>query len=139
MEKVLSIIIYNIIISIVIYFVIATVSIIIDGKPKGNISKQNKLSFNELDIDYTEIPLIDSYLCRDKSTLNYRYYPSQTSKVLVLVGKSDESFDAEAFLPEISKYKKDVNVVLLEDVTHMGIVTGKKVRPSIKKWITELQ
>jgi len=329
MEKVLRIIIYNIIISIVIYFIIATVLIIIDGKSKGNISKQNKLSFNELDIDYTEIPLIDSYLCRDRSTLNYRYYPSQKNKVLVLlhgsgwhskyflplakyissenlahvytpdlrghginpikrgdinyinqleddlagfleivrkkhpnstliiaghssggglairfagskygkiadaymllspylkynaptiklnsggwasaympriiglsmlnsvgiswfndlqvidfnmpeeyrdgtetlsysyrlntgyaprdykrdlsvikqkvlvlVGKSDESNIAEAFLPEISKYKKDVNVILLEDVTHMGIVTGKKVRPSIKKWMTELQ
>ncbi len=329
MEKVLSIIIYNIIISIVIYFTIATVLIIIDGKSIGNISKQKKLSFDELDIDYTEIPPIDSYLCRDRSALNYRYYPSQKNKVLVLlhgsgwhskyflplakyissenlahvytpdlrghginpikrgdinyinqleddladfleivrkkhpnstliiaghssggglairfagskygkeadaymllspylkynaptiklnsggwasahkpriiglsmlnsvgiswfndlqvidfnmpeeyrdgtetlsysyrlntgfaprnykkdlsvikqkvlvlVGKSDESNIAEAFLPEISKYKKDVNVILLEDVTHMGIVIGKKVRSSIKKWMTELQ
>jgi len=85
MEKVLRIIIYNIIISIAIYFIIATILIIIDGKSTGNISKQNKLSFDELNIDYTEMPPIDSYLCRDGVDLNYRYYPSQTNKVLVLL------------------------------------------------------
>lgn len=59
-------------------------------------------------------------------------------KVLVGVGESDESFIAEKFLPEISKYKKDVEVVQLKNVTHMGIVMGNEVRPVIKKWITEL-
>ena len=328
MNKILLKIVSSAFISIAIYFIIATVLIIIDGKPKENMSKQNKLVFDELVIDYTEIPPLDSYLCRDGIELNYYYYPAQTNKVLIMlhgsgwhskyflslakyisseniahvytpdlrghgispikrgdinyinqlendladfvsivrekhpnstliigghssggglairfagskygkyantymllspflkynaptiklnsggwasahipriiglsmlnnvgiswfnylkvidfnmpeeyrdgtetlsysyrlntgfaprnykkdlsaikqkvlvvVGKSDESFIAEAFLPEISKYKKDVNVILLDDVTHMGIVMGREVRPIIKKWITEL-
>jgi len=328
MNKILLNIVSSIFISIAIYFIIATVLIIINGKPKENMSKQNKLVFDELVIDYTEIPPLDSYLCRDSIELNYYYYQAQTNKVLimlhgsgwhskyflslakyisseniahvytpdlrghgispikrgdinyinqleddltdfvsivgekhpnstliigghslggglairfagskygkyadayillspflkynaptmklnaggwasahipriiglsmlnnvgiswfnylkvidfnmpeeyrdgtetlsysyrlntgfaprnykkdlsaikqkvlVIVGKSDESFIVEAFLPEISKYKKDVNVILLDDVTHVGIVMGKEVRPIIKKWITEL-
>lgn len=328
MNKILLNIVSSMFIPIAIYFIIATVLIIIDGKPKENMSKQNKLVFDELVIDYTEIPPLDSYLCRDGIELNYYYYQAQTNKVLIMlhgsgwhskyflslakyisseniahvytpdlrghgispikrgdinyinqleddladfvsivrekhpnstliigghssggglairfagskygkyadaymllspflkynaptmklnsggwasahipriiglsmlnnvgiswfnylkvidfnmpeeyrdgtetlsysyrlntgfaprnykkdlsaikqkvlvvVGKSDESFIAEAFLPEISKYKKDVNVILLDDVTHMGIVMGKEVRPIIKKWITEL-
>ena len=328
MNKILLNIVPGMFISIAIYFIIATVLIIINGKPKENMSKQNKLVFDELVIDYTEIPPLDSYLCKDGIELNYYYYQAQTNKVLimlhgsgwhskyflslakyisseniahvytpdlrghgispikrgdinyinqleddladfvsiirkkhpnstliigghslggglairfagskygkyadayillspflkynaptmklnaggwasahipriiglsmlnnvgiswfnylkvidfnmpeeyrdgtetlsysyrlntgfaprnykkdlsaikqkvlVIVGKSDESFIAEAFLPEISKYKKDVNVILLDDVTHVGIVMGKEVRPIIKKWITEL-
>ena len=328
MNKILLNIVPSMFISIAIYFIIATVLIIINGKPKENMSKQNKLVFDELVIDYTEIPPLDSYLCKDGIELNYYYYQAQTNKVLIMlhgsgwhskyflslakyisseniahvytpdlrghgispikrgdinyinqleddladfvsivrekhpnstliigghssggglairfagskygkyadayillspflkynaptmklnaggwasahipriiglsmlnnvgiswfnylkvidfnmpeeyrdgtetlsysyrlntgfaprnykkdlsaikqkvlvvVGKSDESFIVEAFLPEISKYKKDVNVILLDDVTHMGIVMGKEVRPIIKKWITEL-
>ena len=328
MNKILLNIVPSMFISIAIYFIIATVLIIINGKPKENMSKQNKLVFDELVIDYTEIPPLDSYLCKDGIELNYYYYQAQTNKVLimlhgsgghskyflslakyisseniahiytpdlrghgispikrgdinyinqleddladfvsivrekhpnstliigghssggglairfagskygkyadayillspflkynaptmklnaggwasahipriiglsmlnnvgiswfnylkvidfnmpeeyrdgtetlsysyrlntgfaprnykkdlsaikqkvlVIVGKSDESFIVEAFLPEISKYKKDVNVILLDDVTHVGIVMGKEVRPIIKKWITEL-
>jgi len=328
MSKILLNIVSSMFISIAIYFIIATVLVIINGKPKENMSKQNKLVFDELVIDYTEIPPLDSYLCRDGIELNYYYYQAQTNKVLIMlhgsgwhskyflslakyisseniahvytsdlrghgispikrgdinyinqleddladfvsilrekhpnstliigghssggglairfagskygkyvdaymllspflkynaptmklnsggwasahipriiglsmlnnvgiswfnylkvidfnmpeeyrdgtetlsysyrlntgfaprnykkdlsaikqkvlvvVGKFDESFIAEAFLPEISKYKKDVNVILLDDVTHMGIVMGKEVRPIIKKWITEL-
>ena len=59
-------------------------------------------------------------------------------KVLVAVGKDDESFIAGEFLPEISKYKEDVEVRLLENTTHMGIVTGEGVRPVLKEWITGL-
>ena len=328
MNKILLNIVPSMFISIAIYFIIATVLIIINGKPKENMSKQNKLVFDELVIDYTEIPPLDSYLCKDGIELNYYYYQAQTNKVLIMlhgsgwhskyflslakyisseniahiytpdlrghgispikrgdinyinqleddladfvsivrekhpnstliigghssggglairfagskygkyadayillspflkynaptmklnsggwasahipriiglsmlnnvgiswfnylkvidfnmpkeyrdgtetlsysyrlntgfaprnykkdlsaikqkvlvvVGKSDESFIVEAFLPEISKYKKDANVILLDDVTHMGIVMGKEVRPIIKKWITEL-
>jgi non-heme chloroperoxidase len=328
MNQILLNIVSSMFISIAIYFIIAIVLIIINGKPKENMSKQNRLVFNELIIDYTEIPLLDSYLCRDGIELNYYYYQAQTNKVLIIlhgsgwhskyflslakyisseniahvytpdlrghgispikrgdinyinqleddladfisnvrekhpnsmliigghssggglairfagskygkyadaymllspflkynaptmklnsggwasahipriiglsmlnnvgiswfnylevidfnmpkeyrdstetlsysyrlntsfaprnykkdlsaikqkvlvvVGKSDESFIAEAFLSGISKYKKDVNVILLDYVTHMGIVMGKEVRPIIKKWITEL-
>jgi pimeloyl-ACP methyl ester carboxylesterase len=329
MKRILLKIVPFIFISMAIYLIIATVLIIIDGKPKETISKQNGLGFNELVIDYTGLPALDSYFCRDGTKLNYRYYPAQTNKVLVLlhgsgwhskyflplakyissenlaqvytpdlrghgispikrgdinyinqleddladfltilrgkhpdstmiigghssggglvirfagskynnyadaylllspfleynaptvkldsggwasvhmprmiglsmlnnvciswfnylnvidfnlpveyrdgtetlsysyrlntgfaprnykndlramtqkclvvVGKSDESFIAEAFEPEMSKYKKDVNVKLLESVTHMGVVMGEEVRPIIKTWITDLK
>jgi non-heme chloroperoxidase len=59
-------------------------------------------------------------------------------ETLVLVGTSDESFIAEEFNPEISKYKKDANIVLVENVTHMGIVVGNEVQPIIKDWISNL-
>ncbi|MCJ7654881.1 MAG: alpha/beta hydrolase [Dehalococcoidia bacterium] len=329
MKEILLKIVPIIFISFAIYLIIAAVLIIINGKPKENISKQRALAFDELVIDYTELPPLNSYSCRDGMELNYRYYPAQTNKVLVLlhgsgwhskyflplakyissenlaqvytpdlrghgispikrgdidyinqleddladfvsilkkehpnstliigghssggglairfagseynkyvdaylllspflkynaptvklnsggwasahiprisglsmlnnvgiswfnylkvidfnmpeayrdgtetlsysyrlntgfaprnykkdlramtqkclvvVGKSDESFIAEAYEPEMSKYKKDVNVKLLDSVTHMGVVMGEEVRPIIKKWITELK
>ena len=59
-------------------------------------------------------------------------------KTLVLAGTSDESNIAEEFIPEISKYNKDISVVLVDKVTHMGIVVGKEVQPIIKKWLSNL-
>jgi len=58
--------------------------------------------------------------------------------LLLIAGLADESFVAEAFQPEISKYKKDAEVILVEDVTHMGLVVGPEVRPLIKAWISSL-
>jgi len=49
-----------------------------------------------------------------------------------------ESFIAEAYEPEMFKYKKDVNVRLIDAVTHMGVVVGEEVRPIIKGWIAGL-
>ncbi len=328
MEKVMGIIITNIVISIGIYFVIATVLVLINGKAKDSSSHDNKLAFDELDIDYEGLPSLEVYKCRDGVQLDYRYYFAQSNKVLILlhgsgwhskyffpiakalssensahiytpdlrghginparrgdisyinqleddvadfiklvrekhpnskiiigghssggglairfagsqyghladaylllspflkynaptmkansggwasthmpriiglsmlnnvkvswlnylhvidfnmpkayrdgtetlsysyrlntgfaprdyrkdlsqikqpllavIGKSDESFVAEAFLPEISKYKNDLELTLLEDVTHMGVVVGDQSRPHIEKWIMEL-
>lgn len=65
-------------------------------------------------------------------------FSSIKQKVLVVVGKADESFIADKFLPELSKYKEDVEVELFENVTHMGIVVGSEVRPALKKWVNGL-
>lgn len=239
MEKILKIVTSNIIISIGIYFVVAIVLIIINGKSKTTISDQKNLSFDELAIDYSGLPKLEPYLCRDGVDLNSRYYPSQINKVLILihgsgwhsqyflpylkynaptmrlnsggwasvhlsriiglsmlnkakitlfnylkvidfnmpkefrdgtetlsysyrlntgyapinykkdltsieqkllvvVGESDESFIAEEFPPEISKYKKDVEVKLIKNVTHMGVVVGEEIKPILKEWINKI-
>jgi non-heme chloroperoxidase len=54
--------------------------------------------------------------------------------VLVAAGTGDESFLADQFEPIFSKYTK-AKVVLLDSVTHMGIVVGPEVRPVIKEWL----
>lgn len=70
---------------------------------------------------------------------NYkRDFARMNQKALIAVGSNDESFIAEKFLPEVSKYKEDIEVIKLESLTHMSIVVGEKIRPVIKKWINEL-
>jgi len=84
-------IIWQILISVGIYFGISTGLIIIDGKPKidvkpkENIINESNLQFNELAVDYSEIPALTSYSCRDGASLNYRYYSSQSNKVIILL------------------------------------------------------
>jgi hypothetical protein len=85
MEKVIGIIMTNIVISIIIYFVIATVLVLINGKVKSSSATENKLAFDELDIDYEGLPLLEGYKCRDGVQLDYRYYFAQSNKVLILL------------------------------------------------------
>ncbi len=59
-------------------------------------------------------------------------------KLFVAVGSADESFIADAFKPEIVKYKKDATITILEGMTHMGIVMGEEIRPAIKAWIDDV-
>jgi len=91
------IIITNFLISFAIYLCITAVLIIIDGKPKHKNSHQNELSFEELAIDYTSLPSLDTYQCRDGAFLNYRYYPSTVETVLVLLHGS--GWHSQYFLP----------------------------------------
>lgn len=63
---------------------------------------------------------------------------SLNQKLLVIAGSADESFKAEEFLPEISKYKPDVEVAILDDVSHMGVVVGEEVRPVLNKWLKDI-
>jgi pimeloyl-ACP methyl ester carboxylesterase len=58
--------------------------------------------------------------------------------VLVAAGTGDESFYADQFEPIFSKYTK-AEVVLLDGVTHMGLVVGQEVRPVIKEWLESLK
>jgi len=77
--------------------------------------------------------------------LNTAYSPRNYKKDLtvikvpfiVLVGTKDESFFANEFEPLISKYTK-VQVELIQDVTHMGVVVGNEVRPIVKHWLEGL-
>lgn len=75
----------NIMISVGIYLTIATTLILINGKTKEMGAGKNDLKFDELAIDYSEMPLLSSYNCRDGEKLNYRYYPAQSEKVLILL------------------------------------------------------
>ncbi|MGS0827383.1 alpha/beta hydrolase [Shewanella sp. 0m-8] len=63
---------------------------------------------------------------------------SITQPLLVVVGTADEAFFAEQFEPEISKYTR-AEVILLNDVTHMGVVVNPAVRPVIKQWLDNLR
>lgn len=63
---------------------------------------------------------------------------SLNQKLLVIAGSADESFKAEQYLPEISKYKPDVDVVILDGVSHMGVVAGEDVRPVITEWLKSI-
>lgn len=60
-----------------------------------------------------------------------------TQPFLVVVGTADEAFIAEQFEPVISQYTS-VQVKLLKDVTHMGVVVSTKVQPVLKNWLEGL-
>ena len=57
-----------------------------------------------------------------------------TQPVLVVAGTTDDAFIAEQFEPVMSQYA-DVQVKLLPNVTHMGVVVGPDVQPVIKNWL----
>jgi hypothetical protein len=59
-------------------------------------------------------------------------------KALIAVGTDDESFIAEKFQPEVSQYKDDIEVVMLEVLTHIGVVIGKEIQPIIKEWMAKI-
>ncbi len=75
----------NVLISLAVFFGISTSLIIIDGKPDLDMSLQNQLAFDELAIDYSDIPPLDTFLCRDGAYLDYRYYPSESDNALILL------------------------------------------------------
>lgn len=77
--------------------------------------------------------------------LNSAYAPQNYKKdlrairqpLLVAVGTADEAFYASQFAPVISRYTCG-RVVLLDGVTHMGVVVGKEIHSTIKKWLEDL-
>ncbi len=83
-----------------------------------------------------------SYSFRMNTGYAPRDYKKDLSKIkqklLVAVGTADESFIAEAFRPEITQYKNDATITLLENMTHMGIVMSNDIRPVIKTWMDEI-
>jgi hypothetical protein len=56
---------------------------------------------------------------------------------LVVVGSRDEAFIADQFEPVISQYTA-VQVKLLPELTHMGVVVSPEVRPVVKEWLQGL-
>ncbi|MBM4314841.1 MAG: alpha/beta hydrolase [Deltaproteobacteria bacterium] len=77
--------------------------------------------------------------------LNSSYAPDDYQKDLsaikaplfVVVGSADEAFVADQFEPVFSRLTKG-RVMVLPDVTHLGLVVGPKVRPAIKAWLEGL-
>ena len=71
-----------VVISAVIYFLIAFAAILL-GRPKKSPG-QGGLDFSELFIDYSGAPELQSFKARDGTTLAYRHYPAESEKVLIL-------------------------------------------------------
>lgn len=77
--------------------------------------------------------------------LNTSYAPRNYKKDLsainqplfVVAGTADETFFADQFEPVISQFTK-VQVKILQDVTHMGVVVSPGVQPVIKEWLKGL-
>ncbi len=58
--------------------------------------------------------------------------------MLLVTGTADESFDALAFPPIMADYKPDAEVVLLDDVTHMGVVVGLEIQEPVISFLGKL-
>jgi non-heme chloroperoxidase len=76
-KKLVPDIVVFVLLSIAIYFAIATV-LIISGKPQKPISEKGGLDFKELFVDYKGIPQLKTYVARDGAQLSYRHYPAQS-------------------------------------------------------------
>jgi non-heme chloroperoxidase len=57
--------------------------------------------------------------------------------LLVVVGTADKAFFADKYKPVISQYT-DVQVKLLQGLTHMGVVMSPETRPVIEEWLNGL-
>ena len=79
-----------------IYFCIAAVLILL-GKRKKPTPDEGGLAFNELFIDYTNLPQLKTFAARDGKQLAYRHYPAQSDKVIVLLHGS--GWHSQYFLP----------------------------------------
>ena len=60
-----------------------------------------------------------------------------TQPLLVVAGTADKANYAEQYEPVISQYT-EVQVRLLQGVTHMGVVVGADVRPVVREWLEGL-
>jgi non-heme chloroperoxidase len=94
--KILKSVLKFAVISVIIYFGIATV-FILTGKPSKNAPAQRGLTFNELYIDYSGIPELKRFTARDNTQLAYRHYPSKSNKILILVHGT--AWHSRYFLP----------------------------------------
>ena len=82
--------------SALIYFGLAAVFICI-GKAKKSKQAESALAFNELFFEYSNLPELDSFPARDGTMLNYRYYPAESDKALILLHGS--GWHSRYFLP----------------------------------------
>ena len=107
------------VISEVICFGIAIILIFIVKTKKPAMSG---LTFSELLFDYTNLPKLESFKAREGSSLNYRYYPSQSDKIIVLIdgsGRHSRYFQALAKfissegLAQVRQLVMDQNAYLL--------------------------
>ena len=59
------------------------------------------IDFSEMKLDYSDMPALQSYTARDGAQLDYRYYPSDSNKVLILLHGS--GWHSQQFFP-LAKY-----------------------------------
>jgi len=59
--------------------------LILMGKPEAPTPDPGGLAFDELLVDYTNLPGLQHYTARDGTQLSYRHYPAQSDNVLVLL------------------------------------------------------
>jgi non-heme chloroperoxidase len=71
-------------ISAVIYLSIACFLVISDQQREPNPEKK-PLAFDELVVDYKDLPQLKTFSARDGNQLSYRFYPAQSEKVLVVL------------------------------------------------------
>lgn len=67
---------------------------------QGDIVNQG-IDFSEMKLDYSDMPALQSYTARDGTQLDYRYYPSDSNKVLILLHGS--GWHSQQFFP-LAKY-----------------------------------
>ena len=83
-------------ISIGVYFGIAAL-LIVFGMNEASTNRQKGPSFSELHFDYSDLPELKSFTARDGSQLGYRYYPSESDKVIILLHGA--GWHSQYFLP----------------------------------------
>ncbi|WP_233054902.1 alpha/beta hydrolase [Motilimonas cestriensis] len=82
-----------------------------------------------------------AYSYRLNTSFAPRDYKQDLSSInqplLVIAGTADETMYVDQYQPLISEYTK-VDVKLLPDVTHMGVVVGPEVQPVLRDWLGKL-
>ena len=71
-------------VSVVVYFGLAAVLILV-GKPGGEPDPAKAPSFGELKLDYGGLPEPETYRARDGAALEYRLYPAESTRTLILL------------------------------------------------------
>ena len=82
--------------SVVVYVGIAAGLIIFGAAPNEGKPRET-MSFDELLLDYSALPDLQAYVARNGSTLYYRYYPSSSNNVVILLHGS--GWHSRYFLP----------------------------------------
>jgi non-heme chloroperoxidase len=95
-HKILKKLAVFVMISVLVYFGIAGVLLII-GKPKMPAHVQGGMSFSELFLDYLGLPKLSSYIARDGTKLSYRHYSTKSDRVIILLHGS--AWHSQYFLP----------------------------------------
>jgi Lysophospholipase len=96
MKEIFLVILKFLLISVVIYFGIAA-GLILGDKPKKLTPDESGPAFEELFIDYTNLPQLKTFAARDGKQLAYRHYPAQSNKVIILLHGS--GWHSQYFLP----------------------------------------
>lgn len=96
MKKIISTIATVVVISAAIYCGIAAVLVLM-GKPEAPAADPVGLAFDELFIDYANLPELQYYTAKDGIQLAYRHYPAHSDNVLVLLHGS--GWHSQYFLP----------------------------------------